>query len=89
MAKYGKIEFAKGYNESFASFKTAFKDTEDFKRISSDKRVAAMKKVHIMVLKETKEQIKLEESKQKELDEATTPVEDGQADNPKEESGKS
>lgn len=49
------INFAKGYNKSFAEFKAEFAHVTCFKRIPHKKRDAEMKKVHKRVLAETKQ----------------------------------
>jgi len=45
-AKYGKIEFAKDFNMSFAEFKEAFADNHVFLNIPSDNREAEFKKAY-------------------------------------------
>jgi len=45
-AKYGKIEFAKDFNMSFAEFKEAFADNHVFLNIPTDKREAEFKKAY-------------------------------------------
>ena len=51
---YKGITFAKGYNRPLADFKVEFGKTHIFMAIPEKKRNAEMKKVHTMVLKETK-----------------------------------
>lgn len=57
-AKYGKIEFAKDFNMSFAEFKEAFADNHVFLNIPTYKREAEFKKAHAIAtahLKDTKD----------------------------------
>ena len=46
MANYKGIEFAEGYNKSFADFKNEFASTHVFKQIPSKQREAELKKAH-------------------------------------------
>ncbi|RUT68689.1 hypothetical protein D0817_20225 [Flavobacterium cupreum] len=46
MANYKGIEFAEGYNKSFADFKNEFASTHVFKAIPSGEREAELKKAH-------------------------------------------
>lgn len=54
-AKYGKIEFAKDFNMSFAEFKEAFADNHVFLNIPTDKREAEFKKAHAIATAHLKE----------------------------------
>ncbi|URM37139.1 hypothetical protein [Flavobacterium anhuiense] len=45
-AEYKGIEFAEGYNKSFADFKKEFASTHVFKDIPSADREAELKKAH-------------------------------------------
>ena len=58
MASYKGIVFAKGFNHPFALFKEMFASNHIFMKIPENKREAELKRVHRMVIKESK---KLEE----------------------------
>jgi hypothetical protein len=45
------IEFAEGYNKSFAAFKAEFEQMQDFKDIPSDALDEALKEAHQIAIK--------------------------------------
>lgn len=51
MARYRGIEFAKGYNRSFADFKNEFGSTHVFKRLKPEEREQELKKAYSIATK--------------------------------------